>query len=140
MYHVTPLFKDIYSDASLTGLGGNLKIMYMPYLCPIIIRATILPNQVLEMLNVVVALKIWSHHWANKCIKLFCYNRAVEDVLSSGRAQDQILATCARNVWLLTTTYNIVLVVSHILGAHNNVADLLSRWKNTQRMSKNCTT
>ena len=81
----------------------------------------------LEMLNVVVALKIWGHHWANKCVKLFCDNRAVEHVLSSGRVRDQILATCLRNVWLLTATYNIALVVSHIQGAHNNVADLLSR-------------
>ena len=58
------------------------------------------------------------------------------DVLSSGRARDQILATCARNVWLLTATYNIALVVSHIQGANNNVADLLSRWKNTEENFK----
>ena len=56
------------------------------------------------------------------------------DVLSSGRARDQILATCARNVWLLTATYNIALVVSHIQGANNNVAELLSRWKNTEEI------
>ena len=86
----------------------------------------------LEMLNVVVAFKLWGHHWANKCVKLFCDNQAVVDVLSSGTACDQILATSARNVWLLTATYNIALVVSHIQGAHNNVADLLSRWKNTE--------
>ena len=51
-------------------------------------------------------------------------------MLSSGRAHDKILATWARNVWLLTATYNFLLVVSHIQGIRNNVADLLSRWGN----------
>ena len=78
----------------------------------------------------IVVLKIWGHHWANKCVQLFCDNRAVVDVLSSGRAHDKILATWARNVWLLTATYNFSLLVSHIQGIRNNVADLLSRWGN----------
>ena len=85
----------------------------------------------LEMLNVVVALKVWGQQWANKCVRLFCDNQAVVEVLSSGRAQDQILAMCVRNVWLLTASYNIALLVSHIQGTKNNVADLLSRWRNT---------
>ena len=125
MYHVTPLFEDIHLDASLTGLGGQFK----NYVYTLPIPSNYMGYNIahLEMLNVVVALKIWGHHWANKCVKLFCDNRAVVDVLSSGRAQDQILAMCARNVWLLTASCNIVLVVSHIQGSHNNVADLLSR-------------
>ena len=90
----------------------------------------------LEMLNVVVALKVWGQQWANKCVKLFCDNQAVVEVLSAGRARDQVLATCARNVWFLTATYNIALMVSHIQGAHNNVADLLSRWENTEEHHK----
>ena len=43
MYHVTPLFEDIHLDASLTGLGDNLKTMGMQYLYPISIWATALP-------------------------------------------------------------------------------------------------
>ena len=39
-----------------------------------------------------------------------------------------MLATAARNVWLLTTMFNIDLFVSHIKGADNRVADFLSRW------------
>ena len=49
----------------------------------------------LEMVNVVVAL--WDIH---------CENRAVVDVLSFGKTKDGILATCARNVWLLSAMYN----------------------------------
>ena len=46
--------------------------------------------------------------------RIFCDNRSVVDVLSFGRAPDQILATCARNIWLLLAMYNINVVVTHI--------------------------
>ena len=49
------------------------------------------------------------------------------DVLSFGKATDAVLATCARNVWLLSAIYNITVVVSHNKGTTNVVADLLSR-------------
>ena len=85
----------------------------------------------LEILNIVVALKIWSEHWQDKIIEIKCDNMAVVEVLRSGKARDAILATCARNIWLLTSLFNIQLVVNHIPGKYNETADLLSRWKGT---------
>ena len=38
-----------------------------------------------------------------------------------------VLATCAY-IWLLTAISNICLIVTHIEGRKNAVADLLSRW------------
>ena len=35
------------------------------------------------------------------------------------------------NIWLLTAIFNIQLTVTHIPGAQNEVADLLSRWQGT---------
>ena len=127
MYQVTPLFEDIHLDASLTGLGGQFK----NYVYSISIPKGYMGYNIahVEMLNVVVALKVWGQQWAIKCVRLFCDNQAVIEVLSSGRARDQILAMCARNIWLLTATYNIALLVSHIQGTKNNVADLLSRYQ-----------
>ena len=90
----------------------------------------------LEMLNVVVALKIWADSWANKCIHIYYDNHAVVDVLTYGNTRDQILATSARNVWLFTAMFNIDLVVSHIKDADNRVADLLSRWHITTDNNK----
>ena len=49
------------------------------------------------------------------------------EVLKTGRARDDILAACARNIWLLTSIDNIQLHVSHIEGAKNTLKDLLSR-------------
>ena len=53
---------------------------------------------------------------------------AVVQVMNTGRARDQILATCARNIWLIAATYNIEFIFSHISGQSNKIADLLSRW------------
>ena len=81
----------------------------------------------LEILNVVVALKLWGHAWANKSIQIMCDNIAVVEVLTYGIARDPTMATCARNTWLLSAIFNINIIVSHIKGLDNNVADLLSR-------------
>ena len=38
------------------------------------------------------------------------------------------MATCSRNVWLLAAMFNVNIIVSHIKGLDNSIADLLSRW------------
>ena len=86
----------------------------------------------LEILNLVAALKIWGQVWANKSIEIHCDNLAVVEILSLGKARDSIMATCARNIWLLAAIYNINLIVTHIRGKENCVADLLSRWFQTK--------
>ena len=44
------------------------------------------------------------------------------------KARDSFLSTCDRNVWVLTSSYNIHLVITHIQGKTNCIANLLSRW------------
>ena len=112
----------VHLDACLTGLGGHFDSMV--YAFPEVM------NDIcqLEMVNIVVALKIWANHWKNKRIHVFCDNVAVVQVLNTGKARDSILATCARNVWLIAAMFNIELKFSHISGKTNVIADLLSRW------------
>ena len=119
----------IYLDACLTGLGGTFNNMV--YTLPIPLNYGNFNINHLEMINIMVALKIWGHIWANKKVRIHCDNLPVVEVLNSGRARDDTLATCARNIWLLSALYNITLKVTHIAGSQNNMADLLSRWKNT---------
>ena len=128
-YYQPPISKSIFLDASLEGLGGSYD-NYISYVYMLPIPKSFRDYNIahLEILNVVVALKIWGQVWANKSIELRCDNLAVVEILSLGKARDSIMATCARNIWLLAAMYNINLVVTHIRGRDNCVADLLSRW------------
>ena len=85
----------------------------------------------LEILNILVACKVWATHWANKRIKIWCDNLAVVEVLNTGKSRDETLATCARNIWMLSAMYNFDIMVYHIPGKYNTIADLLSRWTNS---------
>ena len=87
----------------------------------------------LEILNIVVALKVWAPLWKDHTIKIKCDHMAAVKVLHTGRARDDMLATSAQNIWLLASMYNIELVVSHIPGVSNVGADLLSRWQGTEQ-------
>ena len=128
-YDDCPVDESIFLDAFLTGLGGVFQ--HFVYAIPIPRGYKAYHINHLEMINVMVALKLWGQAWANKNIKINCDNQAVVEVLTTGRARDEVLATCARNILLLTAMYNLQIIVSHIAGTKNTVADLLSRWKNS---------
>ena len=116
----------VHLDACLTGLGGHFDSMVYALEIPIGYNNYDICQ--LEMLNIVVALKIWANHWRNKKIHIYCDNIAVVQVMNTGRTRDSILATCARNVWLIAAMYNIEINFSHISGKSNIIVDLLSRW------------
>ena len=136
---------EVHLDACLTGLGGSYESMV--YALPI--SKDFMNHNIahLEILNIVVALKVWAQQWANKRIKvkvgvlrpvqqpankrikIHCDNMAVVEVLRNGRARDNILALMARNTWLICAMFNIHIIVLHIPSKNNVLADLLSRWQ-----------
>ena len=116
----------VHLDASLTALGGTYNSMV--YSLPIPKNYKNYSIVHLEALNIVVAAKIWAETWANKQIHVFCDNMAVVEVLNTGKARDSILATCARNIWLISAMFNVQFQFTHISGKQNSLADLLSRW------------
>ena len=69
-------------------------------------------------------------------IEIKCDNLAVVQVLQEGRARDSLLATIARNIWMLNSVFNIQLSVSHIAGKNNAIADLLSCWWETNNRNQ----
>ena len=81
---------------------------------------------VLEMLNVLVALKTFGHLCNSKTINIFCDNNAVVTVLQTGKTKDPLLGTIARNIFMHAASLDIFMKFTH-------VADLLSRWDDTPR-------
>ena len=81
----------------------------------------------LEMINI-----MWPLKYGGICgLIKNCDNLPVVEVLKPGRGRDNTLAACARNIWLLTSIYNILLHVIHIQASRNSTAHLLSRWQGT---------
>ena len=98
------------------------------------------------MLNLVVALRVWSKKWTHSVVKFYCDNMAVVQVVQTGWTKDHMLALCLRNIWLITASYDIDLHIEQIQGSHNKQADLLSRLYSNkavdetllETMQKNC--
>ena len=116
----------LHIDASLTGLGGVWG--HRVYSTPIYpISDFKLKIVHLEMFNILLALRTWGDFWQHSTVSLFCDNLAVVQVVETSKTKDPFLAACIRNIWLITATLDINLEVSHIRGADNQIADLLSR-------------
>ena len=118
---------ELHLDACLTVMGGIFENQCYPLSIPKYFNQYSIVH--LEMLNIVVALKVWATQWSNKKLRIKCDNMAVVEVLTSGKTKDSILATCARNIWLLSAMFNISIHIEHIPGKHNVIADLLSRYQ-----------
>ena len=116
----------VYLDASLTGLGAiwNNRVYSTPIF---VIPGFQLKIVHLEMLNIVLALRTWGSYWKHHKIKIFCDNLAVVQVVKSSKTKDKFLAACIRNIWLISASNDIEIVIEHIEGKKNVIADLLSR-------------
>ena len=74
-YDTRPVQAEFHLDAYLTGLGGIFANQC--YALPISRGYNNYSIVHLEMLNIVVALKIWTHHWVNRKVCIKCDNMAV---------------------------------------------------------------
>ena len=116
----------VYVDACLSGIGSIWGTRV--YLAP----APVVPNFQLkivhlEMINLVVAFRLWAKHWRHSSIHIYCDNEVVVQVVASSKTKELFLAACIRNIWLLKAIHDVDLRIFHIKGFHNNKADLLWR-------------
>ena len=121
--------KSVYLDACPSGLGAIFDTQ---------VYALSLPQSwqevnivYTEMINILVALKVWHIQWAGLKVRIQCDNQAVVSVLTTGKTCDKMMAKYARNVFLWPSAFNIDIQVVHVPGKMNPVADLLSRWHRT---------
>ena len=127
-YH-KPIQATIELDACLTGFGSRWGNWV--YHVPIQKKYKNLAITQLETLNILVALRLFSTFWHKKKVHVKCDNLAAVQVLTSGKTRDPFLAA-ARNVWMVAAHADIQVSYSHIPGNKNEVADVLSRWQNSE--------
>ena len=121
--------KEVHLDACLKGIGATFNGFI--YEAKIPGKFAHFDIAALEMLNILVALRVWADAWKNCTIEVHCDNLSVVTVLCSGKTKNSSLATISRNIFMVASRYDIFLKVSHIPGKENKIADLLSRWDNS---------
>ena len=124
------LFRCIWMPASMDWGGVFHNLVYHVPIPPGFCNLNIVH---LDMINILVALKLFCNNWARQAVRLFCDNSAVVQVLQSGRTKDPYLAAAARNVWLLAAKHDIEITYVHISGKKNRTADFLSRWTGSMK-------
>ena len=130
--------RNVYLDACTTGLGAIYEAQAYALSLPKHWQAANIAS--LEMINILVALKVWHLQWSGHRVLIHFDNQGVVSVLNTGKLRDTFLSKIARNIFMWLSACNIDLQVVHVPGKSNTVADLLSRWfitcNNFQKLQK----
>ena len=129
IYNHKPIYYSVELDACLTGLGACWK-NYV-YALPIAKGYLKLGIVHFELLNVLLAIRVFGPYWHRRRVLIKCDNHTMVQVVTNSRTKDAFLAVCACNIWFTAALYDIDLVYAHILG-RNVVAGILSRWQNSR--------
>ena len=119
--------RTIQVDACLTGVGAHDgQVAYAARIAPD--NDPVANITEIEAANIVIALHTFlTDDDAGGHIMIHCDNLPSVQALTSGRANNTVLAECARAIWMLQARYAIKISYSHIAGQDNQVADALSR-------------
>ena len=116
----------LHVDACMTGIAGiwNDRV----YAAPVPTYVNFQPNIThLEMLNILIALRLWAKDSAVSSVTLHCDNLVVVQVVNSGKTRDKFLNACIKHIWFITAVHKIDLQLTHIQGHKNLIANSLSR-------------
>ena len=130
LYDHKPIGLTLELDACLTGFGGRCgrSINHLPIVRGF--RQWAIVH--LEMVNILIAIRLFKSLWKGKKVLIKCENEAVVSVLKTGKTRDPYLAACGRNIWYESAMSDIDLQYTHIRGSENKVTDILSRWQGTR--------
>ena len=115
---------DAFVDACLTGMGAIWNDNAYAVSRHLVATWHLNITQ-LEMLNVLIALRVFCDAWRHKSVCIHIDNKAAMYSPEKGCIRDEFMQAIARSVWLLAASYDIKFV--HIAGQSNHNADLLSR-------------
>ena len=83
-----PIQATIDLDVCLTGIGACYENAVYAY--KFLVVPSHYPIVHLEMINILVALRLWGNIWKNKKVIVKCDNQAVSSVLNTGKSRDPI--------------------------------------------------
>ena len=114
-------------DACLTGCGACTDSLYYAREFPTWVQRQEHTIAHLELLNIVVALKVWRRQWAGYRVCIWSDNSNACIAVQTGRTKDDYMQDCVREIFLYTAAADIELHVRHRPGTELIRADALSR-------------
>ena len=76
----------------------------------------------------IICLKLWGCNFKGKRIQMFCDNQSICQVVNSGKARDEILQDCLREIAFLAAVHEFQIKMVHLESKANRISDCLSRW------------
>ena len=117
------------TDARTSGAGGYFQGQYFHTPFPgYILEQYGHDINILELLAVMVALKLWASALRGQRFIISCDNKNCVLALNSGRSRTHAMQLCLREIWFLSAAFNFKLAAHHIQGTSNSLADHLSHW------------
>ena len=125
----TPTVPHVISvDSCLTGCGAVFKDQCYHHEYSERIANVGLSICHLEMLNCLLALRMWCTDLYGETVVLNSDSQVAINVLQNGRSRDEFMLHCARNVWMILALHQITLISEHVPGESLTMsADALSR-------------
>ena len=80
-----------------------------------------------ELYAIVTACRTWGQHWSGKRLLFHCDNEAVVEIWQSGRSRCPDLMDLVRSMFFVAADNNFHVLICHISGVNNTIADSLSR-------------
>ena len=90
-----------------------------------------------ELVPIVFSCAVWGKCLARKVILFQCDNTGVVSAIRKGSANESMVMHLLRALWFFVAYFDITILIEHIPGIHNGVADQLSRNHMQQFFSSN---
>ena len=80
-----------------------------------------------ELVPIVLGCAVWGPLLAKKSTVFQCDNQGLMQAINKGSSRDLMVMHLLRCLWFFTAFFDMQIMATHIPGAANNSADMLSR-------------
>ena len=116
----------VTSDASGSwGCGAYEGTKWIQFQWPSTMESSHI--SVREMIPVVMSAALWGQGWSGKSVQFRSDNTTVVALVNTGSSRENSLMHMRRCLSFIMAKYNFIASAVHIKGAHNDLADALSR-------------
>ena len=82
-----------------------------------------------ELYPIALSCLLWGPLWRGKKLLFHCDNQSVVDIWAKGSSRDPLLMHLVRSIFFCAASHQFSVLVSHIRGTDNSIADALSHFQ-----------